>query len=156
MVCIVSDWLCFEFMLLTAIFPLVVCLFHLLLLGSLYGNFIIISCMSCGVLHSLVFIQILAENNSLVSCKLSIMYCLFCQNIYWPHTLYVYFQLIINFYICGGSYIIVTCHISSLIMYKMGHHSFTVVKDTFFSLVYCSLFKIMWTERQMFAIILKY
>ena len=113
MVCIVSHWLCFEFVLLTAVFPLVVCLFHLLLLGSLYGNFIIISCMSCGVLHSLVFIQILAANKSLVSCKSSILYCLFCQNIYWPHT-YVYFQLIINYYISGGSCIIVTCHISLL------------------------------------------
>ena len=55
-------------MLLTTIFPLVLCLFHLLLLSSIYGNFIIISCMSCGVLHSLVFIKILVENN----CRLSV------------------------------------------------------------------------------------
>ena len=45
----------------------------------------------------------------------------------------MYFQLTINEYISGGRFLSVKYHLSSPVLYMVGHHSFRFVKDTFVS-----------------------
>jgi len=43
----------------------------------------------------------------------------------------VYFQLAVNYYISGGSFLSIKYHISSPVFYMVGHRSFSFVKETF-------------------------
>jgi len=68
----------------------------------------------------------------------------------------MYFQVVINYYICDGRCLSIKYHISTTVLYmRWGIVVLALLKIHLSFMFYCSLFKIMGIERQMFALIEK-